>query len=250
MKNLPQQIMVCDIEATHKIVSCAEIITIAFIKCDLQLNVIEKRSWEMAPLLWNESHDGAALIHGISRDKAMSFPCKKTALREIFKWFGKDRYIFAGHFNRDVFGSRVSYDYALLGQEFFDQSYEAYSRFGRIFPRQYICSTHTLASYAHEKGIIHVPLTVKAGNKNASRDFGLKSICKIMGIEQKEHHNADDDARVCLEIMKKLSEKINIFEVIINDWRKLDEQDCDALQEKTIESNRNFKCDRPFNFDD
>lgn len=224
---IPDKIMVCDIESTHKIISCAEIITIAFIKTDLKLNVIERRSWKMAPSYWTDEHDKASIeAHKIPREIAMQFPDKKETLREIFRWFGNDEYIFAGHFNRDNFGMTVSYDYALLKQEFFDQSPEAYYRFCRMFPRQKICSTHSIALKAHEIGLITVPLEIKDGNKKASRDFGLKNICKVTGVhfDTTQHHGAEYDTEKTFEILKFFADRMNIFEVINKDWRNGDEQ--------------------------
>jgi len=221
----PNKFMICDIESTHKILACAEIITIAFIKTDLELNVIERRSWKMAPLLWGPEHDAAMTeAHKIPRDEAMSFPNKKETLREIFKWFNNESYYFAGHFNREMFGITSSYDYALLKQEFLDQSPEAYFRFCAMFDRKLICSSHTLAQNAFERGLIEVPMVVKEGNKKASRDFGLKNICRIMNVTLGEHHTAEADTEACYELIKKFSKWFNIFEVIKNDWRKENEQ--------------------------
>lgn len=224
---MPQKIMVCDIESTHKVVCCAEIITIAFIKCDLKLNVIEKRSWKMAPKFWDSTHDASSIeAHKIPREVAMMYPDKKETLREIFKWFGLEQYIFAGHFNRDQFGMKVSFDYALLKQEFFDQSPEAYFRFGRIFPRQFICSTHTLADLAQKNGLINIPLEIKDGNKKASRDMSLKGVCKAVGVplDSTQHHGAEYDTDRTYEVLKKFSAIMDIFEVINNDWRNENEQ--------------------------
>jgi DNA polymerase III alpha subunit (gram-positive type) len=224
---MPENFMICDIESTHKIISCAEILTIAFIKTDLDLNVIEKRSWKMRPKYWAEEHNAASIeAHRITREEAMQFPDKKQVLREIFHWFNKQTYIFAGHFNRDNYGMTSSYDYALLKQEFFDQSPEAYFRFCTMFPRQYICSTHSIADKAFKASLINVPLVVKEGNKKASRDFGLKNICRIMGIhiDETKHHGAEYDADVTLELLKRFKNRMNIFDVIKTDWRNEDEQ--------------------------
>lgn len=227
MIRMPDKIMVCDIESTHKIICCAEIITIAFIKCDLKLNVIERKSWKMAPKFWDSTHDAASVeAHKISRDEAMSYPDKKETLREIFKWFGNERYIFAGHFNRNQFGMTVSYDYALLKQEFFDQSPEAYFRFSLMFPRRFICSTHSLADVAQKNGLINIPLELKDGNKKASRDMSLKGVCKALGIniDSTQHHGAEYDTDVTYQALKKFSAIMDIFEVINNDWRNENEQ--------------------------
>jgi DNA polymerase III epsilon subunit-like protein len=224
---LPDKFMICDIESTHKIISCAEILTISFIKTDLKFNVIDKRTWNMSPLYWNIEHDAASIeAHKITRDEAMTFPNKKETLREVFKWFNNERFIFAGHFNRDLFGMKVSYDYALLKQEFLDQSVEAYFRFCQIFPRQFICSTHSIADVGHKNGLIHVPLELKEGNKKASRDFSLKNICKVMKIDfdVDQYHGSEYDTEKTFELLRKFSEIMDIFEVINNDWRNENEQ--------------------------
>ena len=145
----------------------------------------------------------------------------------------------------------VSYDYALLKQEFFDQSYDAYFMFGQKCDRKHILSTHTLAWHADQARYITVPLTLKEGNKKASKDFGLKNICRVMGMpfDESQHHGAEYDIEMTYQMAKKLSDKMNLFEVIKNDWRNENEQSNysgESGAERGIEIHELWNCSSEF----
>jgi DNA polymerase III epsilon subunit-like protein len=225
----PQYFLICDLEASHKLIASAEILTACFIVVDLQLNVIDVREFKMAPTYWKEEHNESTRIHGISFIEAMNFPHKKIVLPSILEWLKSfdAEFYFTAHCNRQNFGSWSSYDYALLQQEFLDIG--MHFEFNQICRTKNICSTHSLAEYAHNNGMIHVPLEIRDGNKKASRNFGLKNICKILNIKLNNHHDANADAFACLNILETIIKRMNqfglsVFNFIENDWRGIYER--------------------------
>lgn len=222
--NSPEYFLICDLESTHKIISCAEIITASFIITDLEFNIVDERSFKMKPKYWAKEHDEAATIHKISREEAFRFPDKKEVLNDIFEFLSGRTYYFTGHFNRDNFGMKTSFDFALLKQEFFDLNADMYFAFGTMCRVQNICSTHSLAEQAFKECKIDVPLAIKDGNKKASRDFGLKNICRIMKVDLGNHHDSYVDALAAYNLLVEFSKIIDVFAVIENDWRVVDDR--------------------------
>ena len=182
--------MVVDIETSGLKPFSIEILHAAFIACDNDLNVIERRMFKIRPRIWDASASQAVAIHGIERDVAYTYPPYNDVMKEMFEWltgFGRDN-ILAMHVNQT---SGTSYDGATLRSHALYNDY--YFEFGQAFPESKYVSTHTMAKQVGING-----------------GLSLDELCKYFSITDLKHHDAESDCNATYNIIKQFKERYSL----------------------------------------
>lgn len=190
--------VVCDLETTSKFPLNAEILTADFIVLSSELVEIDSASFKMRPRIWNRDAEEAVSIHGITRDQAYKFNPYHDEIRRLFKWLLQYRGHLVAHNNRQF---NSSYDQCILRSHALDNGF--YFELGQHFRERHYLSTHSLAKY----------LNIGAEN------YRLDTLCKYFGIKQKAHHTSEDDARVTVQLFKKLISQVDINKFLEYEWR-------------------------------
>jgi DNA polymerase III epsilon subunit-like protein len=192
--------LVTDIESTSLRPASAEILTADFILMDDFFNVIESKGFKFKPRIWGSDAEGAAAIHGITREEAYSFSPYQDEMNKMFNWLlnGKNNHLIF-HANRQ---NNTSYDAAILRFHALDNGY--YFDFGQCFPESKYLSTHSIAKYL---GI---------GSK-----LNLKSLCNYFNLGEFNHHNSEEDCKMTHKLFMKMITDINIPEFLEwENWAK------------------------------
>ena len=231
---MSRSFIVVDLECTDKIISNAQILTGCFLHCDQDLNVIDRFDLQARPQIWDKSADFSTSIHGISRELAMSFPVWKKSGAKLVQWMkSKPKSYFVCHSNRTIFGKFYTYDYAVLKTQLFDLGlhWDLY----RTCPERMIISTHSIAK--------HISHQMDLGSS-----LDLKSLSDKLGLKLKNHHNAESDALMCLEILKRLLPHTDLEEFFNKEYFKLqgDNDDTSRINQSRKTKSRKSKNDRDF----
>lgn len=170
-----------------------EILSLAAIKTDKQLSILDSKTFYFRPECWKPHYDGAVNIHGITRAHSISFPDKKKSMQEFLDWVELPHY-FICHSKKENFGKEFSFDFAFLEMQCLDM--DLLFRFRGLLGAKSL-STHKIAQtyYSNHK----VGFNAEKGRPK----LGLSHLCNYFGIEL-EHHNAESDVRACLEIARRL----------------------------------------------
>ncbi len=186
--------LVTDLESTGINIASTEVISGCLIVLNEELYEIDRLSFKCRVDHWLDRYDGSIEIHGMTKKKVMKFPDKRQELKRVFNFISKhfiesgEPLSFVCHAKCDgPDGAITHYDYALLKQEFLDQSIFDYYNFITFCPDRLIVSTHTLS-----KGL-------DVENRR------LSTLCKYFNIEL-NHHNAESDAEACAELLRRLKD--------------------------------------------
>lgn len=178
--------LIVDLETTDKLPGSAQILTGFFILVDKNLKVIDTYDLKAAPRLWDKAAQDSTLIHGITYDVAKTFPSHILAMKNLSHWLLKlPTCHFVAHANRTIFGRFSTFDYAVLNFNLFDYGYQFI--FYNRCPVKSIISTHSLAKYL-----------------SLGCNLDLKSLSDYFKLPAFSHHDAEADAKKCLEIFKRL----------------------------------------------
>ncbi len=186
--------LVCDVEATDKVSTLAQLITGHFLFLDNELNIIKEYELKAKPRLWDRAAQDSALIHGIGYDQAKHFPDHARAMKDLSDWLETLPVChFVAHANRTIFGKFSTYDYSVLTSNLFEYNLQ-YILYQKA-PRKKIISTHSLAKY------LKLPCS-----------YDLKSLSQYLGLNSFQHHDAKADTVVTYEILKILIKEIDLEE--------------------------------------
>jgi DNA polymerase III epsilon subunit-like protein len=184
--------LVVDLEATGPNTMSAELLTGSMLYLNDKLEEIGSYSFTCRPRYWGKEADEAVAIHGISYAEAQLFTPWQEAIAGVAGWLSTlPPCHFVAHANRKIFGGFSTYDYALLSTHLFDLNFqwELY----RACPRQYIISTHSLASYL-----------------NLPCERNLKALAEYLGVDAFKHHDARAETMACYQILKKLLPQVEL----------------------------------------
>jgi DNA polymerase III epsilon subunit-like protein len=181
--------VVVDLETSSLKPSSAEILTADFIVMNDDLEIVDKAGFKFRPRIWGKEADGAAEIHGITREEAYTFHPYRDEILKMFEWLlvGKRNHLIF-HANRQF---NTSYDAAILRFHALDNGY--YFDFGQCFPESKYLSTHSMAKY------------LKIGSK-----LNLKALCNYFNLGDFSHHNSEEDCRMTQLLFMKMINDINI----------------------------------------
>jgi DNA polymerase III subunit alpha, Gram-positive type len=181
--------VVVDIESTSKFPLNAEMLTADFIVLNSDLAAVDQASFKFRPRIWNKDAEEAVTIHGITREMAYKFNPYHEEIRRLFNWLLQYRGYLVAHNNRQF---NSSYDQCILRSHALDNGF--YFELGQNFRERDYISTHSLAKF----------LNVGAEN------YRLDTLCKFFNIRQEAHHNSFDDAKVTVQLFRKLFPQVNI----------------------------------------
>lgn len=182
-----------DFETTGISAHNCEIITGFFLREDEEFYYMTAR-----PELWSYE---AQEIHGITKQEADKFPPIKSALAGVLGWLPKE-FEFICYANPNTPESYLHYDYAVLKCAIFRLEVNGEAHWWDAFQRKFkikVTSVYTMVQEACKDGILDIPMTVKLGNKRASRDLSLKNVAFNLGLVY-EAHDAEEDTRVMQRI--------------------------------------------------
>lgn len=191
--------VVFDLETTSKFPLNAEILTADFIALKQDLIEIDSASFNFRPRIWNRDAEEAVAIHGITREMAYNFNPYHDEIRRLFNWLLQYRGYLVAHNNRQF---NSSYDQCILRSHALDNGF--YFELGQHFRERHYLSTHSLAKY------------LNIGTEN----YRLDTLCKYFCIKQKAHHTSEDDARVTVQLFKKLISQVDINKFLEYEWRE------------------------------
>jgi DNA polymerase III epsilon subunit-like protein len=182
-----------DIETTGLQVADNEILTLAAIKTDKNLNELDSKLFKFRPEVWKPHYFDAVRIHGINMEQSSQYPIKAKAMEDFLCWL-EDPHYFICHSKKENFGKEFSFDYAFMEMQCLDTS--TLFMFRQLLGTKSL-STHKIAQtfYSNHK----VGFNYEKGRPK----LGLSHLCNYFGIEL-EHHNAESDVRACLEIARRL----------------------------------------------
>lgn len=178
-----------DLETTGKNPTLDEILTGYFKTIEYKRGFREKRIIdelyvEIKPI---GKIGESSKIHGICEERAKDFKGKRETLGKIYKYLKGKRGFTCVHANGFIYGRKGYYDNTCLHNNYSLISDDAYFHFGSIRKNFQEISTHTIAK------------KIAGSEKN-----DLATLCKMYGIEQKDHHNCIDDVNVTIQIFEKL----------------------------------------------
>lgn len=205
-----------DLETTSKRPSSAEILTADFIHTDENFKIIEKKSYNFRPRIWDKEASEASAIHGISRDQAFQFAPYNETAPEMFDWLlAFDKAHLVSHANR-MFNS--TYDQAILRFHALDNG--VYFDFGQSFPESKYISTHSLAKFL-----------------NVGCELNLKALCNYFNLGDFSHHNSEEDVLMCYKLFLKLIPTIDLKEFF--EWEHYKKKgDINGTDEKPVKKRR------------
>jgi DNA polymerase III epsilon subunit-like protein len=181
-------------------------LTGTFLAVNEALEVVGEHQLRCRPSRWDKDAEEAYYIHRISRDQAYQFPPFWDSMKGLFSWFKKyEMKYFVCHSKRDMFGKMTTFDHSVIRMNLFPS--DAYHVFVNQFRERNIISTHSLAKFT---------------GLQAER-LDLKSICKHLGIELTNHHDARHDAYACYYVFKRLINNVDLSEFINWDYYKIRE---------------------------
>ena len=218
--------VVFDLETSSKFPLNAEILTADFIVLDESLNQVDAASFAIRPRIWNKDAEEAVAIHGITREQAYKFNPYHDEIRRLFKWLLQYRGHLVAHNNRQF---NSSYDQCILRSHALDNGF--YFELGQNFRERDYISTHSLAKF------LNVPVD----------DYRLPTLCKYFRINQLAHHSSQDDARVTVELFKKLIVQVDINKFFGHERREHDTTDS-KRPEKRKRQNSKTGNHRPISF--
>jgi len=184
-----------------------QIITGFFVTFNRDGEIIDTLDVKLKPTRWSKE---AEAIHKIPEQVAKRFPDRVLGLREIARYLKKNNdsvYIcHANHTNvqKDSRGKVISnstgyFDWSMLRCNFHCLSDDAYWYFNKLDHHINVVSTHTIAK-----------------NKIMLEKYRLNDLAFHYGLKF-NHHNAESDAMVTMEIFKRLIDIKNItLEELIN----------------------------------
>jgi DNA polymerase III epsilon subunit-like protein len=185
--------MFCDLETSGIDVANNEILSLAAIKTDKDLNVVDSKYFKLKPEVWKNHYNDAVKIHGITLEEASQYPDKSKSMNEFLNWVELPHY-FICHSKKENFGKEFSFDYSFLEMQCLDLN--LLHKFRQLLGSKSL-STHKIAStfYSNNK--------IGFNQAKGKPKLGLGYLCEYFNIEL-EHHNAESDTRACLEIARRL----------------------------------------------
>ena len=173
--------LVCDVESSGLSPSNNSLLTGCFIKLDKDLVEQDRLILKFRPSKWGDSGNDASKIHGISEREANMFPPLEVGINRLLDWLDFPR-TFVCHAN--FRSNHFDHAFILLAITECGADHFRWYQMNRK-----IISTHTLFKAMH-------------GGKNNK----LSDIAKHYDIKLK-HHDAESDAEVCAEILRRLKKE-------------------------------------------
>lgn len=180
-----------DLETTSKEPALAEIVTGYFKTVDSETRgLIDELHVKMRPIKWSVE---AEAIHKISYEEAMTYPDKKTMMREIFRYFERNSdSLFICHANYNTFGVRGYFDWQVLKTECL--YLDVLHHFNKFFKDIDVYSTHTMAK----------------DRKLPVKSYRLNVLAEFIG-EEFNHHNCVEDTNVMEKLFWWLTEQNDLL---------------------------------------
>jgi DNA polymerase III epsilon subunit-like protein len=219
--------MICDLETTGRNPLSAEVLTGSFLAVNEAMQIVDEMHIMCKPEVWGAEAEAASNIHGITQEMVKDCPSFNQVKTELLHWFGYFPFKhFVCHAKQIGFGKKVTFDHAVLRLNLFPS--EDYYTFGKIFRESEIISTHSLALH-HE-------------SKYNFEKRDLKTVCRTLGVELGNHHDAKSDALACYEIFKILYPQTDLGQFFGGNY---DDTDADNQPPKR-KSNKSRKPKRSF----
>ncbi len=151
--------------------------------------IVESFNFRMQPLNWDDISEQAILTHGISREDMKTYSTPKIIYSQLLALF--DKYI--DKFDRQdrfiVCGYNVRFDIDFLNSFFIKNN-----------------NPYLFSYFGDVKDPFPVIQYLKALGKIDTPDLKLTTICKSMGIEIENAHDADSDILATIKVIKKIDE--------------------------------------------
>jgi DNA polymerase III epsilon subunit-like protein len=205
--------ILCDLETTSKIPSCAQIIEAYLAQYDENYRLIKELDLRIRPRRWDSYAEKASKeSHKITKEEAAGFTPWHIGMKTIYDWIPEGEHHFVCHAKRRGFGKQGCYDHNVLAYQFWDCSHEVYQAFMRLFPARKIISTHSLFQEQFK-----LPPKTK---------YSLENCCAFLGVDYDgEKHRAKPDAQATWNLFLKLITKVNINEFCERDYESSSETD-------------------------
>jgi len=155
----------------------------------------------------------AEKVHKIPEYKAMTYPSKKDAFRELLKWLPKDfRFVTYANMNTEL--GRINFDVGILVNELNLVGCPNYY-LENTYNMKPSISVHSLAALASRKRLFS-PIRKRSETGKMIQSLSQENVYKaLFGVKYENSHNAESDVMAMIKIYNELTMLITSENMLI-----------------------------------